>query len=250
MAAVDDRVVSWQPQAFPDTLFVLLSLKMLISKIVPTVCLLWMFTLNCMAQKAPEGFRTDAFRTGGNEYQVWSGYSPDSAIGIGKSQSRRFFLAGFGWRRVILANDSVAWKFTVDAVPVALISEPTLNGITVVPDPKKISCAGCAIGRRTSYAYGIEPVGFEFNFRRQRRYQPIAGINGGVLKFNYDVPVPNSNSFNFTFSVKAGLQVFTRQSRSLTIGYRYQHTSNANTGNPFNPGIDSNFVYAGFSFHR
>lgn len=224
--------------------------KKMTSKIAFFFCLFGMFTLNSMAQKASEGFRTDAFRTGGNEYQVWSGYSPDSVVGIGKSQARRFFIAGFGWRRVILANDSIAWKFSVDAVPLALVSEPTVNGITVVPDPKKISCAGCVIGRRTSYGYGIEPVGFEFNFRRQRRFQPVAGINGGVLKFNHDVPVPNSNSFNFTFAVKAGVQIFTTESRSLTIGYRYQHTSNANTGNPFNPGIDSNFVYAGFSFHK
>jgi hypothetical protein len=214
------------------------------------ICVVLVFSLNSMAQKSSQGFRTDAFHTGANEYEIWSGYSPDSSIGIGKSQARRFFLAGFGWRRVILVSDSVAWKFTVDVVPIALLSEPTVNGLTVVPDPKKISCPGCVIGRRTSYAYGVEPVGFAFNFRRQRRFQPVAGINGGLLKFNHDVPVPNSNSFNFTFAVKAGLQIFTSESRSLTIGYRYQHTSNANTGNPFNPGIDSNFVYAGFSFHK
>lgn len=205
----------------------------------------------------PSGFRTDALHTGADEVQVWSGYSPDSISWIGKTESRRLFLAGFGWRRVIVANNSIAWKFTMDIVPVALVSQPTVNGATVVDDPKQLfsicgtpAACGVTVGRRTDYGYGLEPVGFDFNFRRRRRFQPVTGINGGFLKFGHDVPVSNSNSFDFTFSLRAGLQMFISESRSVTIGYRYHHISNANTGNPFNPGIDSNFIYAGFSFHK
>jgi hypothetical protein len=105
-------------------------------------------------------------------------------------------------------------------------------------------------GRRTTRGIGLEPVGFDFNFRRRHRFQPVVGINGGFLKFTRDVPIENSNSFNFTFSLRGAVQIFTDDSHSITIGYRFHHISNANTGNPFNPGIDSNFIYAGFSFHR
>src|SRR6185437_15711066 len=82
------------------------------------------------AQSAPSpaNFRTDAFHEGGNEYEVWSGYSPNSLQWIGKTEGRRLFMAGFGWRRVIIATNSVAWKFTVDAVPIALVSQPTITG--------------------------------------------------------------------------------------------------------------------------
>src|SRR5438105_556843 len=125
---------------------------------------------------------TNAFRTGANEYQIWAGYSPDSITWIGKSEARRLFMAGGGWRRVLLAGNSVAWKFTLDVVPIALLSQPTINGVEVVPDPKHFAfltaCTACAVtvGRRTTYGIGFAPVGFELNFRRKRRVQPIAGI--------------------------------------------------------------------------
>ena len=228
------------------------------------------------SQNKPEAtdFRTDALRTGANEYQGWSGYSPNSLQWIGKTEARHLFMAGFGWRRVILASNSVAFKFTADIVPIALVSQPTIVGggaftSGTPPNVTLISCflpnltqevvislAGVDLGpcqragRRTTRGIGLEPVGFDFNFRRHHRFQPVIGINGGFLKFTRDVPVQGSNSFNFTFSLRGGVQIFTSESRSITIGYRYHHTSNANTGNPFNPGIDSNFIYTGYSFHR
>ena len=226
--------------------------------------------------KSPKAeFHTDALRAGANEYQVWSGYSPTSLTWIGKSEARRLFMLGGGWHRVLLAGNSVAWKFTLDAVPVMLVSQPTITGqeptfTGTFPDLVFVGCNGPAFtfetvvktadgptspgcphpGRRITYGFGLEPVGFDFNFRRHHRFQPVVGINGGFAIFRRDVPVSNSNSFNFTFSLRGGVQIFTSQSRSITIGYRFHHISNADTGNPFNPGIDSNFIYAGYSFHR
>lgn len=233
-----------------------------------------------VAQTKPASieFHTDALRTGANEYQVWSGYSPSSLTWIGKSEARRLFMLGGGWHRVLVTGNSVAWKFTVDAVPVMLVSQPTITGQEATftgtfPDLVFAGCNGPAVtfetvqntkgafaspalancphpSRRTTYGFGLEPVGFDFNFRRRHKFQPVIGINGGFAIFRRDVPVANSNSFNFTFSLRGGMQIFTSQSRSVTIGYRFHHISNANTGNPFNPGIDSNFIYAGYSFHR
>lgn len=232
--------------------------------------------VTAFAQMKPAAseFHTDALRTGANEYQVWSGYSPFSVQWIGKTEGRRLFMVGAGWHRVIIANNSVAWKFTLDVVPALLVSQPTITGLQpsftgtfpnlvfagcvppsitfeTVNNPKGPFIGSCQhADRRTTYGFGLEPVGFDFNFRRRHRFQPIAGINGGFAIFTHDVPVSNSNSFNFTFSLRGGVQIFTSESRSITIGYRYHHISNANTGNPFNPGIDSNFIYAGYSFHR
>ena len=224
-----------------------------------------------LAQQKPPNFRTNAFHAGANEYQLWSGYSPASLMWIGKTEGRRLFMAGVGWKRVLLASNSVAWKFTVDVVPVTLVSQPTIVfsegivldlsdvpgcvGATVVlesvNDLGGMDLGPCAHpSRRTTYGFGLEPVGFDFNFRRRHRLQPLIGINGGFAKFTRDVPVSNSKSFNFTFSLRGGVQFFTSESRSFTIAYRFHHISNANTGNPFNPGIDSNFIYAGYSFHR
>ena len=241
--------------------------------------LLSQFVIAFAQTKSPKAeFHTDALRAGANEYQLWSGYSPTSITWIGKSEARRLFMLGGGWRRVLLAGNSVAWKFTVDVVPALLVSQPTITGLQpafsgTFPDLVFAGCTGPPItfetvgdtsrgfvspdfptcphgGRRTTYGFGLEPVGFDFNFRRRHRFQPVIGINGGFAIFRRDVPVPNSNSFNFTFSLRGGMQIFTSQSRSVTIGYRFHHISNANTGNPSNPGIDSNFIYAGYSFHR
>jgi hypothetical protein len=226
-------------------------------KNLPLPLLLLLILCPCLIaqQKPNQDFQTDAVHAGANEYQVWTGYSPDSLTWIGKSEERRVFMAGFGWRRVLLASNSVAWKFTLDTVPIALVSQPTINGVEVVQDPKNlavIQCVGCVgnIGRRTTFGLGFAPIGFEFNFRRQRRFQPVAGINGGLLHFNRDVPIPHSNNFDFTFSFMGGVQIFTSDSRSVMVGYRYHHISNADTGHPFNPGIDSNFLFVGYSFHR
>ena len=224
-------------------------------------------TVLAQTKSAAADFHTDALRTGANEYQAWSGYSPSSIQWIGKTEARRLLMAGGGWHRVILASNSVAWKFTLDVVPLILVSQPTLVfrtpivGTTTCAGPEIIfatvnDLSGVDLGpcahpdRRSTYGFGWEPVGFDFNFRRRHRFQPIVGINGGFARFTRDVPISNSNSFNFTFSLRGGMQIFTSESRSLTIGYRFHHISNANTGNPFNPGIDSNFMYAGYSFHR
>ncbi|HWC19278.1 MAG TPA: acyloxyacyl hydrolase [Terriglobales bacterium] len=243
---------------------------------LPLVSLLILLVSPAQAQSKPEArdFRTEAFRTGGNEYEIWSGYSPTSLEWIGKTEARRLFMVGLGWRRVILAGDSVAWKYTGDVVPVVLVSQPTVvgSGIIFTGTPPNVTFVGCDspqlvhetvndltgfnlgpcqhASRRTTYGFSLEPIGFDLNFRRRHRFQPVTGINGGFALFTRDVPISNSNSFNFTFSLRGGLQIFTSESRSITLGYRYHHTSNADTGNPFNPGIDSNFMYVQYSLHR
>lgn len=220
-------------------------------------------------KKQDRGFHTDALHAGANEYQFWTGYSPDSVTWLGKSQGRRLFMAGVGWRRVILASNSVAWKFTLDVVPVALLSQPTVvffqnvtlsdNGNETCGGPQITSetigdFGGVDFGpcvstrRRTTYGFIAEPLGFDVNFLRRRRVQPVLGTKGGFAKFTRDVPVPYSNSFNFTFSFRGGIQIFTNEFKSFSVGYQFDHISNANTGHPLNPGIDSNFVYAGYSF--
>ena len=175
--------------------------------------------LAAFAQEKPASgeFHTNALRAGANEYQVWFGYSPTSITWIGKSAARRLFMFGGGWHRVLLAGNSVAWKFTVDAVPVLLVSQPTITGheptfTGTFPDLVFAGCTGPALtfetvenrklstsipgcphsSRRTTYGFGLEPVGFDFNFRRRHRFQPVVGINGGFAIFRRDVPVPSS----------------------------------------------------------
>ena len=206
----------------------------------------------CTAQSpSGSGIFTNAEHAGGNEFTVWGGYSPNSPKLIGVTEDRHLTMFGFGYARVMLATNIVAWKFTIDTVPLILVSQPTFAG-TEIAQPSRVPVAfQSSIGRRTTYGIGLMPVGFQFNFRPRKRIQPVAGINGGFAYFSTrDVPVPASSNFNFMFSAGPGVQIFTSESRSITLGYRFHHISNADTGNPFNPGIDSNFFYAAYSFHR
>ncbi|HEX7962892.1 MAG TPA: acyloxyacyl hydrolase [Terriglobales bacterium] len=210
------------------------------------------FSAVCAAQSKPSsGVFTRAERGGGNEFTVWGGYSPNSPKLIGVTEDRHVTMLGFGYARVMLANEVVAWKFTIDTVPLILVSQPTLGG-TEIAQPSRVPAQfRSVLSRRTTYGIGLMPVGFQFNFRPRKRIQPFAAINGGFGFFAArDVPVPASANFNFMFSAGPGVQIFTSESRSITFGYRFHHISNADTGNPFNPGIDSNFFYAGYSFHR
>ena len=214
--------------------------------------LLAALSARCAAQSAPRNdVFTNAEHGGGNEFTVWGGYSPNSPKLIGVTEDRHVTMLGFGYARVLLATDLVAWKFTIDTVPLILVSQPTFTG-TEIAQPSRVPVAfRPLLARRTTYGIGLMPVGFQFNFRSRKRIQPVAGINGGFAFFaSRDVPVPASANFNFMFSTGPGVQIFTSESRSLTLGYRFHHISNADTENPFNPGIDSNFFYAAYSFHH
>ncbi|HEY3102487.1 MAG TPA: acyloxyacyl hydrolase [Pyrinomonadaceae bacterium] len=62
-------------------------------------------------------------------------------------------------------------------------------------------------------------------------------------------PFDDASRFNFTFDFSGGVQIVNSNRRSFTIGYKYQHISNGYTGT-FNPGVDVQMVFAGFSIFR
>jgi lipid A 3-O-deacylase PagL len=180
--------------------------------------------------------------TGTNEFGVWAGYSPTSPHGIGITSDRKLFLLNASYARVIGNTKTVAIKYTFDVVPVALITQPAETFVTNT---------GAVISHnaQTVYGGGLNPIGFQFNFRRGHKWQPFANTHGGFLYFAQQVPVIDSSQYNFTFSFGGGVQVFSGERSSLSLGYRYYHLSNANTGDR-NPGVDANLFYAAFSLFK
>src|SRR5207244_8898735 len=165
-----------------------------------------------------------------NEFGIWGGISFDSPTLIGKTPDARFGNLGLRYGRVLAASKSVAFEWTIDAVPLSILSNNRLlpvfsgNGFTVYA-PK----------RKSVYGWGAAPIGLKFNFRRNRRVQPFGHATGGFLYFSRQAPVDDSSRFNFTFDFSGGVQIVNSNRRSFTVGYKYKHTSNGNTG-PFNPG--------------
>jgi opacity protein-like surface antigen len=77
--------------------------------------------------------------------------------------------------------------------------------------------------------------------------QPYINGTAGVLYFTEQVPVSGSSQFNFGVGWGAGVQIWHRENQSVSIGYKFHHISNANSANR-NPGVDSNLLYAGYSW--
>ena len=179
-----------------------------------------------------------------NEWGVWGGISFHSPTWIGKTPEARFGNIGLRYGRVLAASETVAFEWTVDVVPVSLLST---KRITAVPT----GTGGFTLTqtRKTVYGWGLAPIGLKFNFRRNRRVQPFANGTGGFLYFNEQVPVEGAARFNFTFDFGGGIQIVNSNRRAFTIGYKYTHISNGYRAT-FNPGVDVQMIYAGFSIFR
>jgi len=174
-----------------------------------------------------------------NEFGFWGGGSLSAPTLIGKTGGTRFGLLAFRYARVLARGDSLALKYTVDAVPLASLSfpgvEPGADGFRRV--------------RRTITGAGLSPVGFQVNFRRRERVQPFAQGAGGFVYFGERVPDERGAQFNFTADFGGGVQWKTGARRAWTVGYRYHHVSNGYRAD-VNPGFDSNLFYVGFSIFR
>ena len=179
-----------------------------------------------------------------NEFGIWGGISFDAPTWIGKTPDARFGNIGLRYGRVLAANDNLAFSWTIDAVPVAVLS---VNRLTIVPT----GSGSFTVQRRREHTYGagLSPIGLKLNFRRMQTLQPFASGTGGFLYFSKDVPVPGAARFNFTFDFGGGVQIVRNSGRAITIGYKYQHISNGDRS-PINPGVDVQMFYGGFSIFK
>ncbi|PWT79547.1 MAG: hypothetical protein C5B44_06695 [Acidobacteria bacterium] len=178
-----------------------------------------------------------------NEFGVFSAISIDAVDLIARTPDARFGNIALRYGRVLVASKTVAFEWTIDAVPLAILSN---SRFTVVPQD-----SGFVITqrRKSVYGWGASPIGLKFNFRRDRRIEPWVQARGGALYFNEQVPVAGAARFNFTADLSSGVQIVNRSRRSLIIGYKFQHISNGYRA-PLNPGVDVQMIFLGFSVFK
>src|SRR6266702_1472472 len=105
------------------------------------------------------------------------------------------------------------------------------------------------IGRKHTFGGGFSPLGFQVDFRPLHRVQPFWSNAAGIVYFANRVLSPEGSQFMYTIDFGGGINIHIERHRAVTIGYRYQHLSNANIS-PHNPGTDAGIFYVGFSqFH-
>jgi hypothetical protein len=107
--------------------------------------------------------------------------------------------------------------------------------------------SGTALNQRErAYGSGLSPVGFQADFLPLHRVQPFLSTDGGFIYFDQRVLSPQGSQFMYTIDFGTGVNIFHHKNQAITIGYRYQHLSNANISH-HNPGTDANTFYVGVS---
>lgn len=149
---------------------------------------------------------------------------------IGVETDRRFALAGFGYSYRCWIWQPVSLSFTTGVMPAAILIQP---------------------GGHAVYGVGVTPIGFTLDFARHRRFHPFVEFTGGIIASTEPIPErqPDATGLNFLFTLGGGLQWKSGERSAVSIGYKFLHISNAFTTD-FNPGVDNNVFYVGFSILR
>jgi opacity protein-like surface antigen len=217
-----------------------------------------------------------------NTISFFAAYSNDSShILLGSADNRKLLDFGAGYNRRLIMNRIVNWQYSFELLPVALESDPleietiqqtvptvltsTLNlgsqalnctpqstaysfttagGVTYA-GTESFSCSG----REWTIGEGISPIGFQWNFMTRDKIQPFLIGHGGYMYSTQPIPLSMAGSFNFTFDLGAGVEIFQNKTRSIRVEYRYHHISNHDTATE-NPGIDSGLFQLSYSFGR
>jgi hypothetical protein len=181
---------------------------------------------------------------GVHEFGAWWGLSLISGHIWGYAKDIKYMPIDVNYSYLI-NPDSKRWNFRYapEVTALALMDQPN-------PTPKATYSVPLAQDlRQRFYGSGVSPVGFRASFLPQSRVQPFLSGDGGFIYFDGRVLSPEGSQYMYTVDYGAGLTFFRKQRQSFTIGYRYQHLSNANISE-HNPGTDANTFYVQVSRYR
>ena len=182
---------------------------------------------------------------GDNEFGFWGGFSPKATtifegLSEAEAEDRKLFLAAFRYGRTLAANDTLAFQWTIDAVPVAVATGTIVSRTFIGPQ---------TFQRETAYGAGITPIGLQLDFANGSKVHPFAHVNGGFLYFNKSMPIEDSGQFQFVGEAGGGVRIFTSDKRAVSIGVRFHHISNGDRHGA-NRGLNNFVIYAGFSVFK
>jgi len=180
-----------------------------------------------------------------HEFELFGGYSPGSSTLIGTESNRRFIAAGFSYEYRCWIWNSISLGYTATALPAAILLQPSEVLYNFVPPSQHPSPAHAV------YGFGIAPLGFTLDLYRTRRFHPFAETMEGLIASTEPIPEnqPNASGLNFLFDLGGGVRWNVGSRQAVILGYRFLHISNAGTTS-FNPGVDNNIFYVGYSFLR
>ena len=179
---------------------------------------------------------------GRHEFGVWWGYSGFSGDIWGAAHNVSYMPIGVRYSYEFYRhNQAWALRYSPEITPYARISwlqpDPVTN--VVSNDSPRLHSSGG----------GASPFGFRAVFSPMSSVQPFFSGNGGFIYFRDRVLSAQGSQFMYTIDFGAGVNIYEGRRQAVTIGYRYQHLSNANISF-HNPGTDANTFYFGVSRFR
>lgn len=170
-----------------------------------------------------------------NEYSFWGGYSFHSSNGVwGKTSGAKLSVLGLRYnRRLLQFPRTYLLKYVVE---MNIHVQYQLTEVKTTTTPSSIS------------GFGMTPVGFQLNWIKNRWIQPFFKSSAGFMYLSNPFPNDLGTNFNFTLEIGTGLDIPITEHTILTLGYKYHHMSNGETGQ-VNPGVDSNIFYGGFTIY-
>lgn len=213
-----------------------------------------------------------------NSFGVLGAFSPDSShILLGVAENRKLVIIGASYSRRLILNHIVNWQYDAELLPVVLESDPVQRQTMTIEffpnqppstfttdTPTMLAChpsSGSGTIGNVPYSYtntctrrwvigeATSPLGFQWNFLPARTMQPIVDGHGGYMYSSQPIPIEGAGSFNFTFDIGAGFELYRTRTRSIRVEYRFHHISNRETASN-NPGIDNGIFQVSYTFGR
>lgn len=178
---------------------------------------------------------------GVHEFGAWWGLSLMSGHIWGYAGDVKFMPIDVNYSYLLLPKQKWNLRYSPEMTALALMDEHNPQAGPPAPFDLK--------QRMRAYGSGVSPVGFRTTFLPESRVQPYLSTNGGFIYFDQRVLSPQGSQFMYTIDFGCGLTIFRKQRQSVSIGYRYQHMSNANISH-HNPGTDANTFYVAVSRFR
>lgn len=167
-----------------------------------------------------------------HEFSILAGYAFDSFTLWGKTPDATLGQFSFGYNRKFLRLGEQLMEYRLELNVFSKITYPEFE-----PSQERASLSG----------FGLAPLGLRINFRQSQAVQPFLGTSGGFMYLDGPFPDERGKKFNYTFRTGIGVEILVNSGSSLSLGYTYYHLSNGDSGQ-VNPGIDSGFLFASFTF--
>ncbi len=141
-------------------------------------------------------------------------------------------ILGLRYGRIVGTNHLGTLEYVADIIPIQVV----------------FNQKGVRGTRGDVSGVGINYGGLKVSYLRRSRVKPFVGVGGGLLLYARPVPL-EGRKLNLTYSLDAGLDIFTGKKQALAIGYKFYHASDA-IHTKANIGTNDNMISIGFSFYR